>query len=68
MVGENLRNDMYRNKKDKIRMYGFDSGNYLETYPAGGTGTIPRWDSKVIITAIPYGQMLQSPNMVQNPY
>ena len=69
MVGENLRrNDMYRNKKDIIRMYGFDSSNYLETYPAGGTGTISRWDSKVIITAIPYGQMLQSPNMVQNPY
>lgn len=69
MVGENLRrNDIYRNKKDIIRMYGFDSSNYLETYPSGGTGTISRWNSKVIITPIPYGQMLQSPNMVQNPY
>jgi len=69
MVGENQRrNDMYRNKKDIIRMYGFDSSNYLETYPEGGTGTISRWDSKEIITPIPYGQMLQSPNMVQNPY
>jgi len=69
MVGENLRRtDMYRNKKDIIRMYDFDSRNYLEAYPEGGTGTISRWDSKEIITPIPYGQMLQSPDMVQNPY
>jgi len=69
MVGENQRrNDMYRNKKDRIRMYNFDSGNYLEAYPEGSTGTVSRWDSKVIITPIPHGQMLQSPNMVQNPY
>ena len=69
MAAENLgRNDMYRNKKDIIRTYGFDSSNYLETYPAGGTGTISRWDSKVIITPIPYGQIVQSPDMVQNPY
>ncbi len=69
MVGENQRrNDMYRNKKDIVRTYGFDSSNYLETYPEGGTGTISRWNSYVIITPIPYGQLLQSPNMVQNPY
>lgn len=69
MVGENQRRyDMYRNKKDIIRMYGFDSNNLLETYPAGGTGTISRWNSNVIITPIPYGQILQSPNMKQNPY
>jgi len=69
MVGENQRRlDMYRNKKDIIRMYGFDSSNLLEVYPAGGTGTISRWNSNAIITPIPYGQIVQSPNLVQNPY
>jgi hypothetical protein len=66
MIGENQRKwDVYRNKKDMIRMYGFDSDNYLEAYQGG---TIVRWNSKEIIVPIPYGQILQSPDMVQNPY
>ena len=66
MIGENQRKwDVYRNKKDMIRMYGFDSNNYLEQFQGG---TIVRWNSKEIIVPIPYGQILQSPNMVQNPY
>lgn len=66
MIGENQRKwDVYRNKKDMIRMYGFDSDNYLEAYQGG---TVVRWNSKEIIVPIPYGQILQSPNMVQNPY
>jgi hypothetical protein len=69
MVGECQRSrDVYRNKKDLIRTYRFDGDNYLEVYPAGGTGTISRWNAKAIILPIPYGQILQSPKMVQNPY
>ena len=66
MIGENQRKwDVYRNQKDMIRMYGFDSDNYLEEYQGG---TIVRWNSKEIIVPIPYGRILQSPDMVQNPY
>ncbi len=69
MIGESQRTrDLYRNKKDLIRSYRFDGDNYLEVFPAGGTGTISRWNSKQIIRPIPYGQMLQSSAMVQNPY
>lgn len=69
MIGECHRTtDLYRNKKDMIRTYRFDGDNYLEVFPAGGTGTISRWNSKQIIRPIPYGQMLQSSAMVQNPY
>jgi hypothetical protein len=69
MVGECQRSkDLYRNKKDLIRTYRFDGDNYLEVYPTGGTGTISKWNSKSIILPIPYGQILQSPKMVQNPY
>ena len=69
MVGECQRTkDCYRNKKDIIRTYSFDGANLLEVFPTGGTGTISRWNSKAIIASIPYGQILQAPNMVQNPY
>jgi hypothetical protein len=69
MVGECQRTkDCYRNKKDIIRTDSFDGANLLEVFPTGGTGTISRWNSKAIIAPIPYGQMLQAPNMVQNPY
>lgn len=69
MIGENQRrSDMYRNKKDIIRTYDFDSSSFLEAFPAGGTGTISRWDSNEIIIPIPYSQVLQSPNIQQNPY
>lgn len=69
MIGECQRTkDVYRNKKDIIRTYRFDGDNYLEVFPIGGTGTISRWNSKLTIRPIPYGQIIQSPNMVQNPY
>jgi starch-binding outer membrane protein, SusD/RagB family len=69
MVGECQRTkDLYRNKKDIIRTYAFSGANLLEAFPTAGTGTISRWDSKAIIAPIPYGQILQAPNMVQNPY
>jgi hypothetical protein len=69
MIGECQRTkDVYRNKKDLIRSYRFDGENYLEVYTQGGAGTISRWNSKTIIVPIPYGQILQSPDMVQNPY
>lgn len=69
MIGECQRTtDVYRNKKDMVRKYRFDGDNYLEVFPVGGTGTISRWNAKQIIRPIPYGQMLQSSAMVQNPY
>ena len=69
MIGECQRTrDVYRNKKDMMRSYRFDGDNYLEVFPAGMASTISRWNSKQIIRPIPYGQMLQSSAMVQNPY
>ena len=69
MIGECQRTrDVYRNKKDMMRAYRFDGDNYLEIFPAGMASTVSRWDSKQIIRPIPYGQMLQSSAMVQNPY
>ncbi len=69
MIGECQRTpDVYRNKKDMVRKYRFDGDNYLEVFPVAGTGTISRWNAKQIIRPIPYGQMLQSSAMVQNPY
>ena len=70
MIGECQRTkDLYRNKRDLIRTYRFDGDNYLDTYTSGSSvGTISRWNSKQIIRPIPYGQIIQSPNMTQNPY
>ena len=70
MIGECQRTkDLYRNKRDLIRTYRFDGDNYLDTYTSGSSvGTISRWNSKQIIRPIPYGQIIQSTNMTQNPY